>query len=411
MHISNRGKRPRIRPLVLVPYILSFPGGVRRVLGEGLPRLRRCEVEYAELSRNHQDMDLVEADGVSVSRLLGLERAPVLSAKTGLFRALDLARAIPFVLRLVLRLRAALPRYDVVYVHGVRELFLVWLACRLLGTARRPPVVWHCHAHVTGRRNRLTRWLGSRCSGVIVVSQHLRDRLVKLGIPGNRLWLVYNATTGGGSGCGTRLTNNGRRLLVATAALRPSKGVHTAIAALAVLPKDYTLAITGDTNDPVAANYVADLRRQIKEAGLEERVEFLGYRTNIRPMLESAFALIAPSVCEEAFGLTAVEAMCVRTPAVVSDSGALPEVVGYGDAGLVFVAGDPNSLATQIRRLEDPQTREKVVAAAFGRAVSLFNYSRWAREVDDVLLVARATQNGTHARPGPAQCVPERRAR
>jgi len=50
-----------------------------------------------------------------------------------------------------------------------------------------------------------------------------------------------------------------------------------------------------------------------------------------------------PSVWEEPFGLSALEAMACGVPVVVSDSGALPEVVG--DAGVVVEKSDEGALA------------------------------------------------------------------
>jgi glycosyltransferase involved in cell wall biosynthesis len=46
---------------------------------------------------------------------------------------------------------------------------------------------------------------------------------------------------------------------------------------------------------------------------------------------------------EEGFGLPVLEAMASGTPVIVSDGGALPEVVG--DAALMFCLSDPTGLS------------------------------------------------------------------
>jgi len=56
-----------------------------------------------------------------------------------------------------------------------------------------------------------------------------------------------------------------------------------------------------------------------------------------------AEVVVVPSRWAEAFGLVAAEAMAAGAAVVVSDAGALPEVVG--DAGRVFPAGDAAALA------------------------------------------------------------------
>ncbi|WP_197060934.1 glycosyltransferase family 4 protein [Microbacterium mangrovi] len=57
--------------------------------------------------------------------------------------------------------------------------------------------------------------------------------------------------------------------------------------------------------------------------------------------------LAVPSIFPEAFGLVAAEAMAARVPLVVSDCGALPDVVG-ADHPLVAPAGDAQMLAAKI---------------------------------------------------------------
>lgn len=57
--------------------------------------------------------------------------------------------------------------------------------------------------------------------------------------------------------------------------------------------------------------------------------------------------LAVPSIFPEAFGLVAAEAMAAGVPLVVSDCGALPDVVGH-DHPLVAPAGDPTGLAAKI---------------------------------------------------------------
>lgn len=58
--------------------------------------------------------------------------------------------------------------------------------------------------------------------------------------------------------------------------------------------------------------------------------------------------LVCPSVWPESFGLVAAEAMAARVPLLVSDAGALPEVVGR-DESVIVPAGDAVALAEAIR--------------------------------------------------------------
>ena len=74
-----------------------------------------------------------------------------------------------------------------------------------------------------------------------------------------------------------------------------------------------------------------------------ERVRFLGYVEDetLAGLYADASLFILPSQ-DEGFGLPALEAMASGTPVIVSDGGALPEVVG--DAGMISCLSDRNAL-------------------------------------------------------------------
>jgi glycosyltransferase involved in cell wall biosynthesis len=82
-----------------------------------------------------------------------------------------------------------------------------------------------------------------------------------------------------------------------------------------------------------------------------------------------------PSLGGEVFGLVAAENMRRAKLVIVSDLGALVEVVG--DSGLVFPAGDAPALAACMRRvLDEPTLAPTLGAAARARAQELFSVGR-----------------------------------
>ena len=79
-----------------------------------------------------------------------------------------------------------------------------------------------------------------------------------------------------------------------------------------------------------------------------------------------------PSLAGEVFGLVAAENMLRGKLLIVSNIGALAEVVG--DTGLVFPAGDAAALALCMRRvLDDPSLAASLGSAARLRAMQMFN--------------------------------------
>lgn len=93
--------------------------------------------------------------------------------------------------------------------------------------------------------------------------------------------------------------------------------------------------------------------------------------------LSALDVLVVPSLdvagWQEQFGRVVTEAFEAGVPVVVSDGGALPEVVA--DAGVVVPQGQPNALASALRGLaDDPELRASLAAA--GRRRRRHVYSR-----------------------------------
>jgi glycosyltransferase involved in cell wall biosynthesis len=73
-------------------------------------------------------------------------------------------------------------------------------------------------------------------------------------------------------------------------------------------------------------------------AGNSSRVRFLGRLSEdeLRQAYREAVAVIVPSLCYETFGQVVVEAFSQRTPALVRNSGALPELIEESGGGVIY---------------------------------------------------------------------------
>jgi glycosyltransferase involved in cell wall biosynthesis len=80
---------------------------------------------------------------------------------------------------------------------------------------------------------------------------------------------------------------------------------------------------------------------------VEHLVDHLGWCDRSRFQAATDVAVF-PSRWDEPFGLVAAESMSARLPCVVSDAGALPEVLGP-DHPWIARQGDPAALAEVIR--------------------------------------------------------------
>ncbi|MDQ1680772.1 MAG: hypothetical protein QOI42_1631 [Frankiaceae bacterium] len=109
-----------------------------------------------------------------------------------------------------------------------------------------------------------------------------------------------------------------------------------------------------------------------------------------------------PSICAEAFGLSAVEGMAGGTAMVVSAVGGLQEVVESGVTGLVVPPGDVRALASGIDELLGDPARREAMAAAARDTVRRYTVSAVLPQVESVYEHARSGARAADEPGGPA---------
>jgi glycosyltransferase involved in cell wall biosynthesis len=151
------------------------------------------------------------------------------------------------------------------------------------------------------------------------------------------------------------------------ASLHPRKNLEALRDAMSVLiaeGHEHVLAIAGMPAPDRADSTALERMASAALPGAPGRIAYLGNISDqeLAALMAGADAFCLPSLYE-GFGLTVLEAMACGTPVVVSDRGALPEVVG--DAGVV-VEPTAGALAPALAAvLGDP-----VHAARLGRAAA-----------------------------------------
>ncbi|WP_237565909.1 glycosyltransferase [Ornithinimicrobium cerasi] len=163
--------------------------------------------------------------------------------------------------------------------------------------------------------------------------------------------------------------------------LAPHKGVDVLLDAVAAHP-ELALTVVG------AGPQGDELRQRAAEPGLRERVRFAGTATQdeLPGLLQTMDVLAVPSLTTpgwvEQFGRVVVEAMAAGVPVVVSQSGALPDVVGK--AGLLVPEGDPGALGAALLRVcREPGLWERLRKAGLEHAQEC-SWGQVARRYDEV---------------------------
>lgn len=271
-----------------------------------------------------------------------------------------------------------------IYVHGAASaLASVWKLFRAFRTSR--PDVVHCHnkaatiyaaaaARLTGARA-----IVSTRHGMGPVPFRLRTELkfwVTAAVLCDRVVTVCDAARGnmadGVRAIGHKVVTvrNGAHpprvsedaleragfTLVCVGRLVREKDFGTLLRAVAVARPavpDLRLWIVGDGQEGPA------LRRLCEQLGLTPAVRFCGERRDVGTWLRAADVFVLSSTTE-GLPVSMIEAMAVGLPAIVTEVGALPELVALSGAGSTVPAGSVGALAGAIVDLA--QRRDELAA-------------------------------------------------
>jgi glycosyltransferase involved in cell wall biosynthesis len=144
------------------------------------------------------------------------------------------------------------------------------------------------------------------------------------------------------------------------------KGLQTLIDLWDRVPK-YDLVVAG------TGGYADELRAR---AASNPRIRFLGpvSQRELGALYYHALACIVPSLTYETFGIIIVEAFARKTPAIVRDLGALPEVIQDSGGGFVYRTDD--ELLEYVRQVGSaPELRDELGNKGYQAFLRL-----WSRE-------------------------------
>jgi glycosyltransferase involved in cell wall biosynthesis len=156
------------------------------------------------------------------------------------------------------------------------------------------------------------------------------------------------------------------RTIFVTSAGNPRRGVEVVLDAVKALSRrwsDVELRCAGVVSE--RSGYGRQLRARIREAGLADRVRFVGYlgAGELARELATAHAFVIASLVENSSN-SLCEAMRVGVPCIASYAGGLPSLVKDGETGSFFPPGDAPCLARQLDRI----FRDDALAARLGDA-------------------------------------------
>ncbi len=256
--------------------------------------------------------------------------------------------------------------HDAIHANS-QKAFVV--AC-LAGVMARRPVIWDLNdlllpEHFSKTNIMLDVLLANFMAvRVIANSQASADALVAQGGTQKKVRVVYNGldptpfdavTQQEIDSIRTHLGLDGVPVVGVFGRLAEWKGQHIAIEAMTELPGVH-LILVGDALFGEQA-YAHRLRNLTASLALEDRVHFLGFRTDIPRLMRMVDVVLHTSTSPEPFGRVIVEGMLARQPVIATRAGGVSEILTDGETGIMVPPGDPAALAGAVRRvLSDPHT-------------------------------------------------------
>ena len=176
-------------------------------------------------------------------------------------------------------------------------------------------------------------------------------------------------------------------LILIAARMEPWKGHADLLRALRTVRSsvNWRLFVAGAPNTPSESAYFKSLVEQAASFGIGDRVEFLGYRSDIPALLAAADIYCQPNREPEPFGVVFVEALQAGVPVVTSRLGGAQEILD-ASTGLLVQAGDLRVLARALTELmEGPSLRRQLGSSGPARAQQLCNPEHQMRMIAETL--------------------------
>lgn len=132
-------------------------------------------------------------------------------------------------------------------------------------------------------------------------------------------------------------------------------------------------------------SYEGEVKAKAHELGIEDSVIFLGFVTDVAPILSILHVQLNASWGTESSSLSITEGFSMGLPTIASSYGGNPFLVDDGVDGYLFPVHDDKALAERIGKLMDsPETLSKMGEEARRIYLERFTGEIFARRIEDV---------------------------
>lgn len=341
-------------------------GGAERLMVDLLPLLKERGHDVGLLLFNGADAPLKEEWPVNEIPLYELTHPDDIEDKWATYGPWNVVRLMKYV-----------KQYDIVHTHNTACQFYAPIA-KLLGQAGAKLVTTEHNA--TNRRRSMgwykpiDRWMYNRYAAIICIADQTRDNLVQHIGQHPAIYTIYNGVNINKFIKQIKQIDSQERFVInMVAGFRPQKDHATLIKSMLHLPERYSLQLVG------RGETEQEMKTLCQDLGLEQRVNFMGMRSDVTDILENSDVVVLSSHWE-GLSLSSIEGMASGRPFIASDVEGLRDIVG--GAGILFPHGDDKALAKAIQELCENPARYHEVAAACQERAKCYDISRMAEGYD-----------------------------
>ncbi len=248
-------------------------------------------------------------------------------------------------------------------------------------------LVYHLHNDILNNTSHHAQELYDAASRIITVSDYIRSQVLTVTPNDHKTRTVHNGIDVQNFSSltphDTSLTTQHSTFnLLFLGRIIPEKGIEQLLDAMLLLqqhPVIRLIVIGGSFYANSTPNAYAQRLRE-KAEPIRNRIQFTNYiaHEQLYEYMQQADVAVLPSMWDEPFGLTVVEAMAAGLPLITTRSGGIPEIC-EGVATIVERDNVVNNLAAAILDLyEHPEKRQQMSEASLQRA-KLFDKETYAR--------------------------------
>jgi glycosyltransferase involved in cell wall biosynthesis len=245
----------------------------------------------------------------------------------------------------------------------------------------------------------LYRWAAHMVSGYIAISDQVGQAVTDvIGPIGHKIAVIPNGvdidryTSQLDDPRGSIRTELGldadTRLIAMVGTLKEVKGHRFMIEAMSALAPRYPdlhLLLVGD------GELRSDLEALVSKSALDDRIHFLGSRSDVGDLLAASDLFVLPSLWE-GLSMALLEAMATGLPIVASEVSGTVQAIVPGEHGMLIPPGDTQAIVDGISQLLSDPDRARAMGEAARRRVQA-EFSAQKQAAEHLSLYTRTLEN------------------